>query len=78
MIIIKSQDGGTFEYLGFEPNFKMNIITGLLVTGKIHRVGEYESEERTREVIAKMDHHIAAMHNDVNNQMDPIFTMPEK
>lgn len=78
MLIIKSQDGGTFEYLGYLPNLKMNIIIGSLANGKIQCVGEYETEERTKEVIARLDHHIAAVYNDVNNQMDPIFTMPKE
>ena len=78
MIIIKSQAGGTFEYLGFEPQFKQRFIRAVLITGKGICVGEYETEERTREVAAKMNHHVAAMYNDVNNQMNPIFTMPEK
>jgi len=93
MIIIKSRDGKSIrEYIGANINYQQsNRIIGQskgdvlilekgedIVESSGYPLGNYSSKKRAEEVMAMIEHHIAAMHNDVNNRMNPIFTMPEK
>jgi len=77
MIIIKSQITGRLTELSdIIPSIKT--INGIKVDGRPIILGKYESEGRIKEVMSMIEHHIASMYFDINNQMNPIFTMPEK
>jgi len=90
MIIVRNQDGTRIaEYKAIDLGIKKILgdykietssdsCGGTIEVELFDVLGSYETEKRAKNVMSMIERHIAAMHNDVNNRMNPIFTMPEK